>query len=159
MKKISSGTTFFTKKLFPLIWFGFLAFMVVESISGGWFEEDPMVVAGPLIMAAFGFVLFKYRLWNLADAVYDRGDHLLIRSGSREDKLFLDNIVGVSVSSFSNPTRITLHLSGTEKFEDQVAFIPITRFSWNPFQTNPIAKDLMLRVDQAKTQRADRHST
>ena len=35
MKKISSGMTTFNKKVFPAIWFGFLAVFFLAAISSG----------------------------------------------------------------------------------------------------------------------------
>jgi hypothetical protein len=46
MVKISSGSTTFYKKIFPVIWFGFLALFVARSALRGGLEEArlPFVV-------------------------------------------------------------------------------------------------------------------
>jgi hypothetical protein len=60
MKKISSGTTTFYKKIFPLIWFGFLAFFVATSVTTGALREGQwMFLAVPCFMAVFGYFLMK----------------------------------------------------------------------------------------------------
>ncbi|WP_445365042.1 hypothetical protein ACJJJB_13480 [Microbulbifer sp. ANSA001] len=73
MKKIS-GSTFYFKKFFLSIWFGFLAFFLVTSLAAGAAKESIMFLAVPVFMAVFGFFFFKKLLWDLADEVYDEGE-------------------------------------------------------------------------------------
>jgi hypothetical protein len=84
MKKISSRYTFFHKKVFPVLWFGFLAVFAVIAITSGAFRTDPMFAVIPCLMALFGFVLMKKLVWNLVDEVCDGGDYLLcVTAGKR----------------------------------------------------------------------------
>ena len=96
MKRISSRWTFFNKRLFPVIWFGFLAVFVALSLSLGAPEKDPMFLIGPAAMAIFGFVLMRKLVWDLADEVYDCGDELLIKNRGREDRIKLSNVINVT---------------------------------------------------------------
>lgn len=154
MKKISSGSTVFYKKVFPLIWFGFLGVFVVSILFEGVAQEGQwMFLITPIIMAVIGFFVMKKLIWNLVDEVQDCGDYLLIRNGSDEERLPLSNIMNVSASTNTNPPRITLRLVRPGRFGTEVSFSPPHKFSFNPFAKNAVAEDLMVRVDQARTRR------
>lgn len=154
MIKISSKSTFFNKKLFPLIWFGFLAFFIANAVIDGDFEKDPMFLIGPCLMVVFGFFLMKKLVWDLADEVFDCGESLLIKRAGQEDRVQLSNIMNVSASTNTNPPRITIRLVAPGKFGSEIAFSPATTFSLNPFAKNQVAEDLILRVDQARLKRS-----
>jgi hypothetical protein len=95
-------------------------------------------------------------MWDLADEVHDCGDSLLIRKGSNEEHIPLSNIMNVSVSTNMNPPRITLRLVKPGRLGSEISFSPPSRLSFNPFAKNPVAEDLMVRVDQARVKRAVR---
>lgn len=150
MKKISSGSIVFQKRVFPLIWFGGLAAFLVVALRGPVLEGEWMFLAMPVFMGAFGFVLMKKLVWDLADEVHDGGDYLVVRKGSEQERVPLSNIMNVSASTNTNPPRITLRLVKPGKFGPEIAFSPQVKFSLNPFAKNPIAEDLIVRVDQAR---------
>lgn len=155
MKKISSGSTVFYKKVFPLIWFGFLVFFVVTAVAGGAVRDGQWVfLVVPCFMAVFGFFLMKKLVWDLADEVYDCGDYLLVRNGNEEERISLSNIMNVSASSNMNPPKITLRLVHPGRFGSGVSFSPPSRISFNLFAKNAVAEDLMVRVDMARLRRA-----
>ena len=153
MTRISSKTTFFYKRVFPVLWFGFLAVFVAIALASGAALKSPVFLAGPCLMAVLGFFLVKKLLGSLADEVYDCGDSLLIRSRGVEERVALSNIMNVSASTNMNPPRITLRLVTPGKFGPEVTFSPVARFTLNPFARNPVADDLMVRVDQARSTR------
>ncbi len=109
-----------------------------------------MFVIQPLLMAAFGFFLFRKLLWDLADEVRDGGNYLLVRRGSVEDRIALASVMNVDSSQFTNPRRITLRLRSASKLGDQIVFIPKTSFQLNPFARNPVAEALILRIDRLR---------
>ena len=49
MRRISSDWTFFYKRLFPLLWFGFLVVFVGIGVVNG---QGPLVVIVPIAMIA-----------------------------------------------------------------------------------------------------------
>jgi hypothetical protein len=151
MKRISSGQTFFYKKIFPLLWFGFLVVFVAVALSTGERLEErwPFVVV-PILMVVLGIPLMKKLLWDLADEVQDGGNFLLIRKGSDEERVPLSNIMNVSASTNMNPPRVTLRLVKPGKFGSEVSFSPPSRFSLSPFARHPIVDDLIVRVDRAR---------
>ena len=151
--KISSKYILFFKRGFPLLWLGFLAFFVVAVLLNGAYEKDPMFLVVPCLMAVIGFIVMKKLIWDLVDEVYDCGDSLLIKNRGEEDRVLLSNIMNVSASTNMNPPRITLRLVNAGKFGPEISFSPAAPFTFNPFAKNPVAEDLMVRVDRARTKR------
>lgn len=153
MRILSSPSTFFIKRILPVLWFGvvFVVFMggsmslLTRQIASQW----PLLVV-PLVMLALGYVLFRKLVWDLADEVEDGGSYLVVRRGAIEQRVALENIMNVSVSAFTNPRRLTLRLRQCDALGDEVAFIPRGGPAWNPFARNPVAEDLMLRVDRLR---------
>ncbi|HEX5126530.1 MAG TPA: hypothetical protein VFW00_07300 [Rhodocyclaceae bacterium] len=153
MKKISSGSLFITKKIFPIVWFGFLTFFVIQSLALGAHKESYLFLLVPCLMGVFGYFMMKKIVWDLVDEAYDCGDYLLFRNGKLEDRVLLSDIMNVSASTMVNPPRITLRLRKPSKFGTEISFSPMSRRSLNPFRKNAIAEDLIVRVDQARLKR------
>ena len=150
MNVISSKYTFMSKKVFPIVWFGFLGFFIFTSIVSGAVEESPVFLIIPIAMMIFGYFLMKKLAWDLMDEVLDYGDYLTIKYNGEEDIIHLNNVMNVSASTNQNPPRITLRLRVPGKFGEEVAFSPVSEFSLSPFKKNAIAEDLIIRVDRAK---------
>ncbi len=156
MKTISSKQTFFIKKIFPVIWLGGVAFAIIITILAGALRAGPQFLIGPILMLVIGFVIFRKLVWDLADEVCDGGDFLIVRRGSVEDRVQLADIMNVSISQFSNPPRLSLRLRKPGKFGDEIVFSPPRTSVFNPFARNPVAEDLIKRVDRARQQDARR---
>jgi hypothetical protein len=157
MKKISSDMTFFNKKVFPIIWFGFLAVFVAVTVAGGALRKvGPLFLLPSVFMALIGLILMKKLIWDLVDEVYDCGNYLLIRNDGREHRLELADVMNVSGSLVTNPPRITLRISnagGAGPLGSEVTFSPKRPLSLNPFAKNEIFEDLVVRVDRARAGR------
>jgi hypothetical protein len=155
MKKISSDSTLFYKRVFPAIWFGVLALFVVATVAGGKFDKgDWMFLLMPCFMAIVGFFVMKHSVWNLVDEVHDCGDSLLVRNAGEEERIPLSNIINVNASIQARPPKITLRLARSGKFGSEIAFAPPSELSFNPFAKNAVAEDLIVRVDRARLERA-----
>jgi hypothetical protein len=150
---ISSKWTFFYKKAFPVLWFGFIALFVVVALASGAAEKDFMALVMPCLIAVFGFFMFRKLIWNLADEVVDAGDALIVRNHGEEERVPLSNIMNVSASTLTNPARITLRLAQAGRFGNEIVFSPKRTFTLNPFARNPVAEDLIVRVDGARRSR------
>jgi hypothetical protein len=148
MKKISSASTVVSKRVLPVLWFGFLAYFVVRAMRTGTAQKDPMLIVVPVLMAIVGYFLMRRFLWNLVDEVYDNGDFLLIKNRGKEEKVAFADIMSVSVSAHPKPSRITLKLTTPGKFGKEITFAPAAGSVANRF-----AKDLIARVEQAKSKR------
>ena len=70
MTRISSSFTVFHKKVFPAIWFGFLALFLVTATLNGPAEKNLILLVFPVLMAVFGYFLMKKLVWDLVDEVY-----------------------------------------------------------------------------------------
>jgi hypothetical protein len=156
MTRISSRMTFFYKRVFPVIWFGFLGFFVciggMNAVGKQKIVDVIPLLGVPLIMAIFGYFIMKLLVFDLVDQVWDCGDSILIRNKGREYQLPVSEFMSVGYTGFMNPPRITLSLRETsEDLGAEVAFIPPFRLF--PYSMSPLARDLMLRVDEARRQR------
>ena len=160
MERISSGQTFFMKRVFPVIWLGLIgvgaAIAITVSMSppgaasrGG---PPPMVfMTFPVLMLIIGVVLFRKLLWDLADSVDESRDFLLVRRGSIEQRIVFSNVLNVSMSQFTNPPQLTLRLRNAGPLGDEIVFIPKAKgIRLNPFRRNEIAERLIRRVDEAR---------
>lgn len=149
-RRLSSKWTFFNKRIFPVIWFGFLGVFVAIVLlgAGRGAKLNLEFFIGPLIMAVMGYVIMKKLVLDLVDEVWDMGDYLTIKNKGQEDRILLGNVLNISHMTFTNPPRITLTLRQSCRFGDEVTFSPPIR--WNPFSRDPIAMDLIARVDAAR---------
>lgn len=147
MKKIS-GYTFYFKKLFPSVWFGFLAFFLITSVLSGASSESFMFLVVPIFMAIFGFILFKKIVWDLADEVYDEGASLLFRKSGKEQRVAFKDIININYANMSSPERVVIQIRSDGAIGKELAFNPPMRF--NPFSKNPIVAELIERVDRAR---------
>lgn len=149
MKRISSNTFFF-KRVFPVIWFGFLALFVLTSLFANYAGNAaplPLVII-PAVMAVFGYVLLKKMVFDLADEVTDGGDFLIVRFGTVQEQIALANIINISYSVMMNPPRVTLTLRQPCSFGKEVSFSPPVR--WVPFAKSPIIGELIERIDASR---------
>jgi hypothetical protein len=154
MQRISSRWTFFYKRIFPAIWFGFLClFLIVQVVAGlrsGRFVAVPFLVV-PAAMMAFGFFIMKKLIFDLVDEVRDDGDALVIKNRGDEVRVALTDIKNVNYSPFINPPRATLSLRKPTVFGEQITFCAPVRFI--PFSANPVIGQLIDRVDRARDRR------
>ena len=147
MIKISKNT-FFDKKLFPSIWFSFLGIFLVASFSSSNLKGAAIGAFFVLLMAAFGFFLYRKLIWELADEVFDRGDALVFRKGKSEQIVKLTEIINIEYSHLVSPERVTIYTRNPGPLGDELAFSPPFRF--NIFSKSPLVKDLIRRVDEAR---------
>ena len=152
MIKISSRSTFFSKKVFPVIWFGFLVFFIITALAGMAAKSEiiaPLLIM-PVFMAIFGYVIMKKLVFDLADEVWDTGDGLLVKNKNEEELIPFTNIINVSYSVMVNPPRVTLTLRQPCRFGKEVSFSPPVRFV--PFSKSLIIADLIERIDAKRRQ-------
>jgi len=145
---------FIARNIFPVLWFGILAFVMFMMIAIGVYEKAPMALAGPCLMAILGYFMMKKLVWDLVDEVYDCGDLLLVRERGEEVRIPLSDIINVSASMLVNPPRVTLRLVKPGRFGDEISFSPVRPLTINPFARNQMIDDLIIRVDMARSKRA-----
>ena len=151
MKRISTPYTF-SVKMFPFLFFGFLAFFAFLLVANGAYETNPMFLVVLGVMAVIGYFSTKTSLQNVVDEVYDCGDFLLVRKRGEEDNIPLSNIMNVNFNG--KPARITLTLATPGKFGSEISFAPPPQIYVGAYPKNEIAGDLIARAGQARSARA-----
>jgi hypothetical protein len=151
MRRISSRTTFWYKRVFPIVWFGVLALFIAvgafSSAFGNGTQLFPFIVM-PAVMAVIGYAIMKKVVFDLVDEVWDDGSALTVRDKGREERIALSNIMNVSYSPLMNPPRVTLMLRQPSNFGSEITFSAPIRFT--PFAKSPVIEDLIRRVDAAR---------
>lgn len=141
--------TYYYKRIFPFQYFGFMGVVVISlgysTVIKGNVAQAPFLFF-PLAIAVIGYFSFKKLIFDLVDEVYDGGEFLLVKNREREARIQLSNIRTVSNTRWTNPERITLSLKRGGLFGTQIAFSPPWRPTFNLFQKNPIAEDLIARI-------------
>jgi hypothetical protein len=109
MRRISSKMTFFYKRIFPAVWFGFLTllFLVIAiPLFFGGAQHDPPpypLLVVPLIMIGFGYFVMKKLVFDLVDEVWEDGDSLVVKNRGQESHIALSDIKNVSYAPLINP--------------------------------------------------------
>ena len=151
MRLMSSKMTFFYKRIFPVIWFGFLAaFFVIGLVKGA--ATDPISnlpsLIVPVVMAIIGYQIMKRMSFNLVDEVFDLGDALLVRNGGREERIALADIKNVNFFPYMSPPQVTLSLRRPSVFGDTIVFCAPARIM--PLSPSPTIEKLIDRIDAAR---------
>lgn len=152
MKRISTPYTF-SLKIFPFVFFGFLAFFFFLLLRNGAYQKAPMFLLVPCVMAVIGYQWWKTTLRDLVDEVDDCGDYLLVKKRGEEDTVLLSNIINVNFSTDPRgvAARITLRLASPGKFGTEISFAPPPQIHMSFPRRNEIAEDLLARADKART--------
>ena len=150
MTRLSSRWTFFYKRLFPVIWFGFIALFLLPMLINRhqMREPPPAVFIVPVVMGVFGYLLFRRLLFDLVDEVWDDGEALVARNGGVEQRIPLETIINVGFSTMTRPERVTLRLREPGPLGAEVTFMPPSRFV--SFGRHPVIDELIERVDRAR---------
>jgi hypothetical protein len=152
MKKLSSKSTFFFKRIFPAIWFGFIVFFILTALYAddryGNGSADIMLFVVPVFMAVVGYFVMKNLVFDLIDEVYDEGSSLLFKNKGKSVRANLTDIKNVSYSVMVNPPRVTISLRLKTEFGDELSFSPPA--SLIPFKKNQDIMDLIDRIDRAR---------
>jgi hypothetical protein len=150
MTRLSSRWTYFYKRVFPVMWFGFIAlFVLLPWLNRHQAAALPLpVFIAPVVMGAFGYLLFRRLLFDLVDEMWDDGEALVARKGGVEQRIPLRTIINVGFSTMTRPERVTLRLREPGPLGQDVTFMPPTRFSF--LAHNPIIDQLIERVDLAR---------
>ncbi len=145
MQRISK-LPFIVKWVFPVFWFGMLAFATIVVLTHD--QTHPITLIVPVVMLVIGFFVMKFFVWNLADEVFDGGDYLLVRKGSREQRIPLDDIVNIEHVGFVSPPRVNIMCRTSGTLGTELSFMAPTML--NPFKKPELVRDLIERVDKAR---------
>jgi hypothetical protein len=145
MPLTSSRMTFFYKRVFPVIWFGFLAvFFVIALVKG--LAADPIsnlpFLIVPVVMAILGYQIMKRMAFNLVDEVFD---------GGQEERIALADIKNVNFFPYMSPPQVTLSLRRPSVFGETIVFCAPVRLML--LSTSPMIEKLIDRIDAARQER------
>jgi hypothetical protein len=154
MQRISSAGTYFSKRIFPTLFLGFLVYFSVDAYLSGDFSNDPVLLAGIAFITVLGTYIFRVFVWDLADEVNDHGTYLEVRRGTVVDKIEFSNIMNVSAAEYANPPRVTLRLVKAGAFGEHVSFSPKVPLSFRPLAKSAVLEDLAERAYAARARGA-----
>jgi hypothetical protein len=152
MRRISSGLTFYYKRVFPVIWFGgaaviagFGAYAAIANPSAKGF--GPFWIVMPIILF-LGYRFLKKFVFDLVDEVWDDGDSLLVKNQGQEERIPLGDIKNVNYASTMNPPRVVLSVRRKTLLGEQIAFCAPVYLV--PFSSSPVINKLIERVAAAR---------
>jgi hypothetical protein len=152
MRRISSRTTSFTKRVLPPIVFIVVAFYAASLLYGGLVlhKNTPYLFwVLPAALAVFCYLVMKFLILDVVDEVFDAGDALIIRNAGREERVALSAIEGVGYARFVNPARVTLRLQGPSIFGTKVVFNP--RGAFPLLSAGRMVDELSRRIEAARS--------
>ncbi|WP_350016583.1 hypothetical protein ABNK63_02310 [Rhodanobacter sp. IGA1.0] len=158
MQRLSSSSTGFYKRVFPVLWFGFIvlffAFSLWARLQPGSADDRPpdlIFLAMPLMMAAIGFVVFRRLIFDLMDEVWLDGDWLVVTNRGEKRRVPLADVMNINATTTTNPRRITVMLRSAGPLGSEFNFMPASpRGLFNLFKPDPVATALIRRVDAAR---------
>lgn len=155
MQRLSSSSTWFYKRVFPLVWFGFIvvffAFALWARIHPGRIGGPPpdlMFLVMPLLMAVIGYFVFRRLIFDLMDEVSLDGDWLVVTNRGQKRRVPLADVMNVNATTTTNPRRITVMLRTASPLGTEISFMPASpRGMLSLFKPDPVATELIKRVD------------
>jgi hypothetical protein len=155
MRRLSSSYTFFYKRIFPVLWFGFLLVFLAIALWGTLYPQasarpQPVVpfLLMPLLMAGIGFLVFRKLIFDLVDEVWLDGDYLVVKNRDEQRRVALSDVMNVNATTMTNPRRITVMLRTDTRYGRSFSFMPDSpRGFLSAFKADPIATELIERVD------------
>src|SRR5437667_12332975 len=104
MRRISSRTTFLSKRVFPIFWFSCLAifFVVVLSMAGRSDGPPLAVLIVRAVLAIFGFSIMKQMVCDVVEEVWGAGDERVVQDKDAEELVPLTGLLHMSYSMCTN---------------------------------------------------------
>lgn len=155
MRRLSSSYTFFYKRVFPLLWCGFLLFVFSMQFLAGRHARIPdestdilPFLLMPVFMLGIGFFIYYKLIHDLMDEVWLDGDWLVVKNSGEQRRVALADVMNVNATTMTNPRRITVMLRTESRLGRNVSFMPASpRGFLSAFKPDPIATELIERVD------------
>jgi hypothetical protein len=150
MRTISSGLTIFVKWGNPVLVAGAL---ILVAISG---SATAAHYWWPALLGTIFFAVHALTAAKLADAVFDCGEHLLVRKGSASVKVPLVEINTISegLMLVRNAPAVVVTLVAANKLGKSFSFLPVKHSLSGGYERVGVASHLRLRVERARGQNA-----
>lgn len=161
MRRLSSSFTFFYKRIFPVFWVGFLLVFLAIALWGTQHARAPVdssqlvpIFLAPLFVGGIGFFIFRKLIQDLVDEVWLDGDWLVVKNHGEQRRVALTDVMNINATSMTNPRRVTVMLRTDSRFGRSFSFMPASpRGFMSMFQPDPIANELIQRVDALRNNR------
>jgi hypothetical protein len=153
VRLISFKQTTLLKRGFWLSAAALIAFVMLPSVIEGslWQYPLPTVTALCVLVAFFGYFLWKLPIHRLADSVIDCHDHLVARRRWTQESIPLANVAAAQVSTGLGVHRITIRLRVPSRLGQQIEFLPQASL-WSTLSgVQQVASDLSDRANRANT--------
>jgi hypothetical protein len=150
VKRISSSRTGFEKRVVPVVVVGAVVIGSVALAATRPIAESWWALSMALLFTVVFALLFRLRVWPLADEVFDCEDHLLVRRRGEEQRLRFADITGVALSRSGKSHRMTLRLAREGPFGDKIAFLVPKSAFYNPFSRDALERELAERAQAAR---------
>ena len=151
MQLISFKQTTLLKRGFWLSAAALIAFVMLPSVIDGslWQNPLPTVMALCVLVAFFGYFLWKLPIHRLTDSVIDCHDHLVARRRRTQEIIPLTNVAAAQVSTGLGVHRIVIRLRVPSRLGQQIEFLPQASL-WSTLSgVQQVASDLSDRANQA----------
>jgi hypothetical protein len=148
---ISFKQTTLLKRGFWLSAAALIAFVMLPSVIEGslWQNPLPTVMALCVLVAFFGYFLWKLPIHRLADSVIDCHDHLVARRRWTQESIPLANVAAAQVSTALGVHRIAIRLRIPSRLGQQIEFLPQASL-WSTLSgVQQVASDLSDRANRA----------
>lgn len=148
MQRLSSRTTFYNKRVFPIVIVGFVLVFIAVGVIGSHGMPPIGFFLGPAVFVAVTLVFSKYLIFDVVDEVWDAGDALVVRNRGQEERIAFAAISNVSYSRLFNPPRVILSLRTPGLFGDKIVFFGPVRLV--AFAPSAQIDDLIKRVESTR---------
>jgi hypothetical protein len=151
-QRISSNDTRTLKRAFLLGVVVMNGGILVNSVVDGSLLRQPFAQIGAfaILLVVWALFLKKWKIFGLADAVFDCGDHLSVRKGKVEQIIPFSNIASVSASSMFNVNRIKVAVAAQAKPWRVIEFVPETSSQSKVAEMHHLASALAARAQRAR---------
>ena len=154
MRRLSSSSTVFYKRVFPLLWLAIVALVgtmlwLLPTRAGE--PVWPQFLPLPFLLIV-GFLVYRTLIAGLLDEVWLDGDDLLLKNRREQLRVALRDVMNINASTLTNPRRITVMLRTGSRFGRELSFIPASpRGLFSAFRPDPVATELIERVDSLRS--------
>jgi hypothetical protein len=145
--------TYFYKRVFPIVWFGFIGLWTVVALGAIAAKGQPpfqlaYIFVGPAVMVVIGYILMRALVFDLVDVAYLDQGHIFVTNGDVKQQIALKDIINVNNTYLVNPERITLTTRNPGPLGREVTFMAPVRL-W-PFGRHTLANELTLLAANAR---------
>lgn len=148
MKKITSRSTFFSKKVFPTVLFAFPTVVVIKLLFfNDGHSPEIIPLAATILAMVFCYLVMRKLVFDLIDEVYDEGDSLLFKNAGKEFRVSLRDIKNVSYLHMCSPPKVTLSIRYETELGSELTFCAPIHFI--P-ERDSVIEDLINRIDRAR---------